>query len=65
MSGPQQKSFAVTTSHRPSKATIDLAKHFAKIGSTFCERNDLSQKALADTLKVGPCGCLYQPGFLF
>lgn len=54
MSGPQQKkSFAVTTSHRPSKATIDLAKHFAKkLGVPFVERNDLSQKALADTLKV-------------
>jgi len=54
LSGHQQKkSFAVTTSHRPAKVNIDLAKNFAKnLGVPFAERNDLSLKALADMLKV-------------
>ena len=46
-------SFAVTTSHRPSQAGIDLGKQFAdELQVPFAERNDLSLKTLATSLQV-------------
>ncbi len=46
-------SFAVTTSHRPTKASLDLARQFACcLQVPFVERNDQSLKALAINRKV-------------
>jgi hypothetical protein len=47
------RSFAVTTSHRPSQAGIHLGKQFAdELQAPFAERNDLSLKTLTARLQV-------------